>query len=236
MMARVSTCLLVALLVLAVCLMDVQCDTRNKRSDDHPAFEAVVSGLSQQVTRLGAQLTAIQNQMGTQITSLQTQTETKMTALQNQLNHLQTKFAWSRDKRSDDHNPLEAVVSGLSQQVTRLGAQLTAIQNQMGAQITSLQTQTETKMTALQNQLNHLQTKFDASQKQVAFVARNSADPFNVAAAGTLVYNVADINLGGGFDTVTGVFTAPTSGLYVFFLNCMAVSGGVDEDIGVLVD
>ncbi|XP_070188504.1 uncharacterized protein [Littorina saxatilis] len=112
--------------------------------------------------------------------------------------------AWSRDKRSDDHNPLEAVVSGLSQHVTKMAAQLSL-----------------------------LQTKFDASQKQVAFVARNSADPFNVAAAGTLAYNVADINLGGGFDTVTGVFTAPTSGLYVFSISCMDVQRGRDEDIEI---
>ncbi|KAK7111526.1 complement C1q tumor necrosis factor-related protein 3-like [Littorina saxatilis] len=120
----------------------------------------------------------------------------------------------SRDKRSDDHNPLEAVVSGLSQQVTKMAAQLS----------TQL------------SQLSSLQTKFDASQKQVAFLAYNSADPFNVAAAGTLVYNVADINLGGGFDTVTGIFTAPTSGLYVFFINCMGASLTEDEDVGVLVD
>lgn len=76
----------------------------------------------------------------------------------------------------------------------------------------------------------------DSSQRMVAFTARNSAGTFNVAAQGTVVYNRADLNLGTGFDTVTGVFTCPAPGLYLFFVNCDAANSHVDEDVGILVD
>ena len=73
----------------------------------------------------------------------------------------------------------------------------------------------------------------------VAFTAWNSGNAngmFNVAAQGTLVYNHAEVNLGGGFDPVTGVFTCPTPGLYIFFVNCEPSNAHADTDARILVD
>ncbi|PVD39583.1 hypothetical protein C0Q70_02218 [Pomacea canaliculata] len=119
----------------------------------------------------------------------------------------------TRVKRADDRPELEAVVNQLSERLTQATAQLTA----------------------LQGQVSQLTARFQSSQTQVAFIAFHGDDPFNVATDGTMMYNTAQINIGGAFNTVTGVFTAPIAGLYVFFANCMSVAT-TDLDLGILVD
>ena len=77
-----------------------------------------------------------------------------------------------------------------------------------------------------------------ASQKQVSFSARNSHSPWNIAGHGTLNYNTAALNLGGGFNTNSGIFTAPVSGLYLFSVSCTDAkeTGTYEEYLGILVD
>ena len=50
-----------SLLLLAALAVDVLCApwSRERRSDDRPALDSVVSGLSKQVTEMGAQITAL---------------------------------------------------------------------------------------------------------------------------------------------------------------------------------
>ena len=50
-----------SLLLLAALAVDVLCApwSRERRSDDRPALDSVVSGLSKQVTEIGAQVTAL---------------------------------------------------------------------------------------------------------------------------------------------------------------------------------
>ena len=43
-----------------------------------------------------------------------------------------------------------------------------------------------------------------------------------MASQGTIVYDVVNTNIGNAYDPRSGLFTAPVSGTYVFFTNCMA--------------
>ena len=69
----------------------------------------------------------------------------------------------------------------------------------------------------------------------IAFTAW-STGTFSVAGRGTLVYNHAEVNLGGGFDHITGVFTCPKPGLYIFFVNCDPANSNADLNVHIMVD
>lgn len=56
----------------------------------------------------------------------------------------------------------------------------------------------------------------------VAFTVRFSTDPAIIGHRGTLKFNTFVTNIGGGYDPHTGIFTAPTSGIYVFYLSMMS--------------
>ena len=75
----------------------------------------------------------------------------------------------------------------------------------------------------------------DSGQTTVAFHAYHSADPFSVAAHGTIVYNAVTTNTGNAYDKLSGIFTAPVAGTYVFFTNCMSVDASSEESY-ILVD
>lgn len=55
--------------------------------------------------------------------------------------HVTAELPVARDKRSDDLDPMETVVSGLSQQVSQLTAQLQALDNKCSQQIADVKTQ-----------------------------------------------------------------------------------------------
>ncbi|XP_063417730.1 complement C1q tumor necrosis factor-related protein 3-like [Mytilus trossulus] len=50
----------------------------------------------------------------------------------------------------------------------------------------------------------------------VAFYAYLSTQELNPSTHHTLIYDVAKTNVGNGYNSVTGIFTAPTAGTYVF--------------------
>lgn len=100
-------------------------------------------------------------------------------------------------ERSDDASPLEATVQQLSSAVTVL----------------------QSKVNALTNDLANLRYKVGQA---VAFSVRFYADPVNnVGNGATLRFDSVMQNLGDGYKPVTGLFTAPVSGLYVFSLHFM---------------
>ncbi|XP_070175632.1 complement C1q tumor necrosis factor-related protein 3-like [Littorina saxatilis] len=74
-----------------------------------------------------------------------------------------------------------------------------------------------------------MQANLDAASINVAFHAHHSTDPVNVASHGTIVYNVVTTNIGNAYNRNSGYFTAPVSGTYVFFANCMAVASSEEE-------
>ena len=75
----------------------------------------------------------------------------------------------------------------------------------------------------------------EAAETTVAFHAYHSTDPFSVAAHGTIVYDTATTNIGNAYDPRNGFFTAPVSGTYAFFINCMA-SASRTEEPSILVE
>ncbi|KAK7476965.1 hypothetical protein BaRGS_00031824 [Batillaria attramentaria] len=139
-------------------------------------------------------------------------------------------LANARVRRSDDNGPLELVVNGLSEKVTQLTAQLQAQSTQfndelqvLGAKL-SAQNKTlasqEAEITSLKNQLASV-------AESVAFTVKFKNGHISGLGKGqTLTFNNVMYNAGGGYDPVTGFFTAPSSGTYAFFLKVMRMDGG----------
>ena len=65
----------------------------------------------------------------------------------------------------------------------------------------------------------------------VAFHAWNNANPVQTAALGTIVLNHAVTNVGNAYDPLTGVFTAPVSGLYDFQATVMSAHAGSGQRV-----
>ncbi|CAC5390521.1 C1QL [Mytilus coruscus] len=51
---------------------------------------------------------------------------------------------------------------------------------------------------------------------KVAFMAKNSAALQNIPSKSVIVYNTVVANLGNGYDSSNGIFTAPSNGVYIF--------------------
>nr|KAG5707860.1 hypothetical protein BaRGS_031591 [Batillaria attramentaria] len=86
-----------------------------------------------------------------------------------------------------------------------------------------------TKLTATESRLSDLEriVQSQAGQKSVGFTVQFSADPVsNVGVHGTFKFDRVVSNVGGGYDPHTGIFTAPVTGLYAFFLFLMAINDG----------
>jgi hypothetical protein len=67
---------------------------------------------------------------------------------------------------------------------------------------------------------------------EVAFRAKNlSSDPAAQLAEVTMTYDSPDLSIGGGFDPGTGVFTAPSTGIYTFNFSYFADGTGGSREI-----
>ena len=112
----------------------------------------------------------------------------------------------ARSRRSDDSNPVEAVVSELSQTVAQLQAQVSA-----------------------------LTAKTSELETAVGFTVRFSqSDVVGLGLNQPAVFDVVDLNAGGGYDRNTGVFTVPRSGTYVLAFTLQRHGSDGDTTIFVI--
>ncbi|KAK7111788.1 complement C1q-like protein 3 isoform X2 [Littorina saxatilis] len=65
--------------------------------------------------------------------------------------------------------------------------------------------------------------------KTVAFHAWGSTNPVQATALGNIILNHAATNIGNAFDTLTGVFSAPVSGLYDFQASVVSYDRGANK-------
>lgn len=105
-----------------------------------------------------------------------------------------------RYKRSDDVPPLQTVVE------------------QQAALLQTLQA----KVTVLESETAALKSKQQMLSTPVAFSVRFLTDNRPLTTHSTLMFDYVLYNAGNGYDPTTGLFTAPVSGTYAFFLAAMS--------------
>jgi len=58
----------------------------------------------------------------------------------------------------------------------------------------------------------------------------------DIGSGNTYVFNDTSVNIGGGFNTSTGKFTAPIAGTYFFSTTCLTSSNAAANDLQIRVD
>ncbi|CAC5394549.1 C1QL [Mytilus coruscus] len=97
------------------------------------------------------------------------------------------------------------------------------------ARIGGLQTRKgglQTRIDGLEKEIKALKAEIDTKgPNKVAFMAKNAGPLQNIPANYIVVYDTAITNLGNGYDTSTGIFTAPSNGVYIFSWTCLSHAG-----------
>merc|ERR1719300_824835 len=82
-----------------------------------------------------------------------------------------------------------------------------------------------------------MKARIDALEKPVAFTARFKAGWLGGLGVGqTLKWDDVRYNAGSGYDHVTGLFTAPASGTYIFYLQLMQHNSDATIGLGIYQD
>ncbi|KAK7098899.1 cerebellin-3-like [Littorina saxatilis] len=126
-------------------------------------------------------------------------------------------------KRSDDVSP-QALMTLVQQQaaaIQRLEARLTGVEatnQQQSSTIADLNTKLSDVNSSSSVGLNNINTRLDTT---VLFTAHMSKGPVTVGDSSPIRFDAVVINVGGGYNPATGVFTAPVSGVYVVYAQLM---------------
>lgn len=106
---------------------------------------------------------------------------------------------------------------------------LAALQTLVQQQASSIQ--------QLQSQMTALKAAQPATFAPVAFSVRFNADAENglpLSAQAVLHFDQIITNVGNGFSTVTGMFTAPFAGVYSFYISFMSVNGAGHTRVAIV--
>nr|KAG5690483.1 hypothetical protein BaRGS_033323 [Batillaria attramentaria] len=106
---------------------------------------------------------------------------------------------------------------GSSQVTTHLAAGQQTLVQQQAALIQTMQAD----LTAAKHRLSTLEHGFHTHDTKISAIQQKQAQ---AATHSTLIFDKIVYNLGNGYSTRTGIFTAPVSGVYSFFLNAMSVT------------
>ncbi|XP_070196809.1 complement C1q tumor necrosis factor-related protein 3-like [Littorina saxatilis] len=131
-----------------------------------------------------------------------------------------------RERRSDDVNlsGLQAMFEQQANTIQTLQSELVATKNAL----TEVKTETSNRLTGAENRLAAVEKK---QSNPVAFTVRFAADPVTIGINQTLKFDNFVTNIGGGYDTSTGIFTAPLAGLYAFYLDVMNANKDTELEV-----
>ncbi|KAK7462068.1 hypothetical protein BaRGS_00038516 [Batillaria attramentaria] len=122
-------------------------------------------------------------------------------------------------KRTDDVSvsSLQTLVQQQAALIQTMQADLTAAKHRLSTLEHGFHTH-DTKISNIQ------QKQAQAAAFTVRFAHDNGTTGLPLATHSTLIFDKIVYNLGNGYSTRTGIFTAPVSGVYSFFLNAMSVT------------
>nr|KAG5704476.1 hypothetical protein BaRGS_003787 [Batillaria attramentaria] len=142
------------------------------------------------------------------------------------------------------------IASGDAGRVRRQDPAIASLQNLVQQQASTIQT-LEAKMAALEADMKSIQSStallnIDLSSltknvgsmrsqlfKQVAFSAHYSHYTVDAGSDAPLKFDDVVTNLAGGYDPATGIFTAPTPGVYLFYLHIINDNVHPRNEVGI---
>nr|KAG5686848.1 hypothetical protein BaRGS_029893 [Batillaria attramentaria] len=189
-----------------------------KRTDDVSvaSLQTLVQQQAALIQTMQADLTAAKHRLSTLEHGFHTH-DTKISNIQQK--QAQAEEKGHDIKRTDDVSvsSLQTLVQQQTALIQTMQADLTAAKHRLSTLEHGFHTH-DTKISGIQ------QKQAEAAAFSVRFANDDSSHGIPLTAHSTLKFDKIIYNLGNGYDTRTGIFTAPVTGVYAFFLNAMSVN------------